>query len=149
MIGARHTFSVGDVAQLREVCPKSVLNAIHAGELGAYRYTSRLVVIERPDLESWRMPGAASPAGITRPRRPRYYLQDIAVEFEIPLSTVRQAARSGALTTHRIGKKTVVALAADVEAWRAECRRRARLPVERPDFRKVHEIPEGELCAVG
>lgn len=134
MIGAKHMFSVAEVAHLREVSAKTVLNAIHAGELGAYRYTSRLVVIERPDLESWRMPGAASVV-TTRPRRPRYYLQDIAVEFEIPLSTVRLAARSRDLTTNRIGKRTVISLAVDVEAWRAECRRRARLPIERPHFR--------------
>jgi excisionase family DNA binding protein len=53
MLGAKQIFTIGEVALLAGVSEKTVRGAIHAGELVALRFNSRLVRIQRAAVERW------------------------------------------------------------------------------------------------
>jgi len=147
MIGTQQFFTLKQVAELRGISVKTVLNAIHAGELGAYRYSARVVIVDRPDLEAWRMPSAKAPedVAILLPDRERYSPKDVACDFSPPVKSVRLAMSRGQLKFRRINSSVIEITPAAVAAWRAVCRRLAKEPVARgisrtgKTFRKGHD----------
>jgi excisionase family DNA binding protein len=139
MIGARDHFTVGQVARQLAMSKKTVLRAIHRGELVAYRYSARVVIIERPDIEAFLFGKDRAPFSdmLNRPRR---VPKEVAGDCGVPLCVVARAIRLGELASDKMSARRVFISADAFAAWREKCRAAALVPVER-------DVPKVEIMS--
>jgi hypothetical protein len=145
MIGDKDHFTAAQVAHLLAMSEKSVLRAIRRGELAAFRYSKRILLVERADIDAFRLAQPMAPLVVEAPERVRRSPKEVAADCGITARMVERALRLGFLRYQRLGPRRIIISATDFYAWRKMCRAAAVSAVERgtcparvPSVRPAH-----------